>query len=149
MHAIPVWFWVMLSTIPTFLGSIAIIMPVVARVGGWSRLAESYQAVVPVQGRRWKFRSIGMRYGMDYNGCIEFAVDSFGLEVGVFALFRIGHATLFIPWGDISLATHPKSNSRIGLVPTKQPDVVLWISSRLAEQLREAAGAAWPQKSAG
>ena len=44
-----------------------------------------------------------MRKGTNYGNCLILAVNSDGIYLSVFFLFRIGHPPLFIPWPDVSM----------------------------------------------
>jgi hypothetical protein len=78
-----------------------IILFVLANIGGWSRLAQYYEAQSKFEGEKWSFKS--GRMGMtNYSGCLKIGSDDYGLYLAVLPLFRVGHPPLFIPWHDIT-----------------------------------------------
>ena len=61
---------------PAFVAIWLLTCVTIARVGGWRALAESYPAQGPLTatgmpGRRFRWRSLSLRWGTNYNGCIE------------------------------------------------------------------------------
>ena len=74
---------------------------VLATIGGWRRLAETYRFEGTFEGSRWRFTSARMRWGVNYNGCLTIGANERGLYVAVLFLFRLAHPPLFIPWSDV------------------------------------------------
>ena len=72
-----------------------------AQLGGWSRLAQHYQAQTDFTGKKWRFKS--GRMGLtNYSACLTIGANNSGLYVAVLPLFRVGHPPLLIPWADIT-----------------------------------------------
>lgn len=84
-----------------FVGLWVFVLFLIARLGGWSRLAEYYQTQTRFEGQIWRFRSGRFRWA-SYNGCLTLGANDRGLYLAVFPLFRVGHPPLFIPWYDIT-----------------------------------------------
>jgi len=74
---------------------------ILATIGGWRRLAETYRFEGTFEGSRWRFTSARMRWGVNYNGCLTIGANERGLYVAVLFLFRLAHPPLFIPWSDV------------------------------------------------
>ena len=117
----------------------------VARIGGWSLLAEIYRSSEPFEGSKWRFQSAQMRWWMNYNNCLTVGTNSRGLYLATFLLFRPGHPPLFVPWTDVSV------NRRPGILFTywdfrfrRAPDLSFRINDRLKERIAGAAGRSWP-----
>jgi len=72
-----------------------------ALLGGWRRLAESYRLDGVFEGARWYMRSGRMRWGVNYNGCLTLGANGRGLYLAVMVLFRAAQPPLFIPWSDV------------------------------------------------
>lgn len=78
-----------------------VVLSLLANIGGWSRLAQHYQAQTKFQGKKWHFRS--GRMGLtNYSACLTIGLNNYGLYVAVLPLFRVGHPPLLIPWSDIT-----------------------------------------------
>jgi len=117
-----------------------LVMQLVARLSGWSRLAEQYRATQPFQGEKWRFQSINMRYLSHYNGCVTFGADLQGLYVAVLFFFRVGHPPLLIPWGELEI--QPKDRwmmSGYELRFLRVPGVTMWVRRNLGEKILRAA----------
>jgi hypothetical protein len=124
------------------------ITTLIGRVGGWGLLGREYAAQDPMPEERWRFQSAFMRYGTAYRNALTVAADYRGLYVAPFVIFRAGHPPLFVPWGEISVAGREENfGPWIELRFARVPSVPLKIPERLAEKLRERAGASWPRES--
>ena len=112
----------------------------IARLSGWSRLAEQYRATQPFQGERWRFQSIQMRYLSHYNNCVTFGADLQGLYIAMFFVVRAGHPPLLIPWQDLEI--RPKTRWGFGgyeLSFPRVPGVTMWVIPKLGEKIVRAA----------
>src|SRR5947208_2301000 len=97
--------WLILGYIPLFLTVWFGSMYLIARVGGWRDLGRVYGTEIPMEfARQWRNKQGKMRYATGYNGCLNIAANSMGMQLSVWKMFRPGHPTLFIPWGDLSTA---------------------------------------------
>jgi len=112
----------------------------VARMSGWKALAEVYPLLSDPTGPKLRFQSASLRWSTNYTGIVHFSIDSQGLYLSVFVLFKIGHPPMFIPWSEI------RSESRAGLIPsltlrfTRKPKVPMTISRALGERLAAMSG---------
>lgn len=124
-----------------FVSIFVFVMPLVAKMGGWSLLAQHYAVQLPFAGQRFRFRSAQLRGHTNYGNCMTFGADSFSLYMAVIILFRVGHPPLLIPWQDVTMR-----EVRAWLVPAvemrfaKEPQINVRISRRLAEELLASAG---------
>lgn len=121
-----------------FAALVLFIMPLVAKISGWSLLATHYAAQLPFSGDTFRFRSAQFRGHSNYGNCLTFGTDAFGLHIAVFPLFRLGHTPLYVPWSEIRAR-----EVRAWLMPAvefyfeKAPQVTMRISRSLAESLLE------------
>lgn len=77
-----------------------------ASMGGWRRLAESFPAQDQPRGRRF-FMQSGKVGIVNYGSCLTIYSAPDGLYLSVWFPFRLGHQPLFIPWSAIRRAkTH-------------------------------------------
>jgi len=114
---------------------------------GWHELAGEYPLSGAFNGQRWRFRSANMRWGTHYGNCLTFGADQAGLFVSVVFPFRCGHPPLSIPWSEISVrqTRYFFNSERAEFRFRRAPSIPLYVSPALAEDLRAAAGSAWPQ----
>ena len=125
-----------------------IVCVVISRLGGWSQLAGAYQDALPVTPapiRRWRMRSARMRWGTNYNGILNIGVDTQGLRLSVFFLFRPAHPPLFIPWHDIAVSpTKALFYKGYSLTFARAPGVKVTIRDDLFREVSTAAADHWP-----
>lgn len=71
----------------------------IAKLGGWSRLAKRYRTEEAPEGTL--HGSVSARIGLaSYNGMLSCVTNEFGLFLKPMVLFRCGHPPLFIPWSE-------------------------------------------------
>jgi hypothetical protein len=114
---------------------------VMATIGGWRRLAESYRAIDEFDGERWRFRSARMGW-VGYNNCLTFGVNATGLYLAVLFPFRLGHPPLLIPWSEIDVS---EQKTWVGFKYCEfrfrqAPSVIVRIAGGLGTTLLRAAG---------
>jgi hypothetical protein len=97
--------WIIPIAIAGFAAFWCGIVWLIATVGGWHSLARVYRSQLPFSGHTWRFRSGRMGGFAKYNGVLTVGVNSAGLYLAVFPLFRPGHPPLFIPWHDITVSS--------------------------------------------
>ncbi len=113
-------------------------------VSGWHELARSYRHAGQFLGTRWRFQN-GRRLLMGFHNVLTLGVNSQGMYLGTFVLFRVGLPPLFIPWGDVSTKERKVLLWKVVEFRFRQaPSVFLRLSSTLAEKMRAAAGDCWP-----
>ena len=122
-----------------------LVMFLLGRVSGWARLAEDYRSDSEMPSKRFRMRSVMIRWA-HYGNCVTFGVDYRGLHMATFGPL-LGHPRLLIPWPDISVT--PKKvwwTACAELRFRRAPEIPVLISARLADQLTSAAGASSPAK---
>ncbi len=134
-----------------FVGLWIAISYLVARLGGWAKLATFYRFSGPFDGQCWRFQSAELRWKMGYNNCLTVGANSAGLYLSVLFLFRLGHPGLFIPWTDISITPGKRGFWSIyrEFRFRQAPMIPFRISQRLAQRIKESAGSAFPVEDPG
>lgn len=122
-----------------------IVMSMIARISGWSLLAEHYEATDGYEGPKKFGQSALMERikGMParYNGVLVFGADVRGLRLSVLFLFRPFHPALAIPWSDIETDSRKAFlGERVEIRARRAPNVKIVISPSLAKRLAEASG---------
>ena len=112
----------------------------IARVGGWSSLADAYPSRLPFNETCWSLQRARFRWGVGYNGVLRVCADAQALHLSVLSLFRPGHPPLSIPWEDI---TGSRRVFWIELRFRRTNSVFMRISPGLAEKLEQAAAGMW------
>ena len=87
---------------PLFVATWFLSLHFIAAVGGWRELARVYAATGPIAAvAEWRNRGARLGFATKYNGCVNIAVSSMGMQLSLWRILRIGHPPLFIPWSDI------------------------------------------------
>lgn len=73
---------------------------VIATVSGWRRIAALYPATCSPRGRCYGMQSATVGWA-NYNNCLTIHASDEGLHIKPWALFKFGHAPLFLPWSAI------------------------------------------------
>jgi hypothetical protein len=122
---------------------------ILALMSGWNRLSKRFRHRGNFDGETWPFRSARMRTLIRFGCALTMGADESGLYMAVFPLFRMCHPPLLIPWSEVSIVRSERGlifKKRLLLLGRKEA-ISLSISSSLAENLKEAAGKAWPVES--
>ena len=120
----------------------SLILFLLAKLGGWSALAERYRMDRPFQGSLWRYQ-FGFLGSTRYNGALTVGSGSEGLYLAVFVFFRPFHPPLLIPWSEVSLGGRKTIlfgvlvEFRLG----PEPLASLWLPNALAQQIASAPGA--------
>jgi hypothetical protein len=80
-----------------------LICVMIARLGGWSRLARDYALTTPPPQAILRGQSLRMGF-FSYNRSVRMAAGDAGLYLATFPLFRAGHPPLLLPWSAVSAA---------------------------------------------
>lgn len=110
---------------------------ILAKVGGWQKLARIYRHDGQFNGKRWHFRSCRMNGYVNYNGCLTFGASSAGLYLKILPLFCFYHPPLLIPWSQIKTEKNNDS-SYCKLTFSPIPDIQILISESLCEKILSA-----------
>jgi len=124
----------------------AVVLSLLALLGGWRELARCYPANLPFSGKRWWFQSGNMR-AVNYGGCLIIGANAEGLHLAVLFPFRPGHPPIFIPWSQVSAreTTRWRFFRFVELRFSAAPNVPLQIHRGLADKIEQHVGAAWPR----
>ena len=90
---------------PLFIGGWLAISCFLSVIGGWHALAKRYRSTMSTSGKLFSFASMGLGRGffpVSYRSCLFVRLDSAGIGLSVFPLFRFFHPKLFIPWSAVS-----------------------------------------------
>src|SRR4051812_33452132 len=102
----------LLFLIPVFvllvIGGMFYVMPLlVARLGGWARLAENFRATASPTGTRFRHESVRVN-SVNYNNGVGIWVTREGFFLVMSPFLRTGHDPLFIPWSEVHDAVTEK-----------------------------------------
>ena len=92
--------WFIPLFIVVWLGGCALL----AHVSGWASLSKRYAVTGRVDGKRFHFASstLGRKYlSVGHGNCLFVTINSQGLRLSVFFLFRFLCPPLFLPWSSI------------------------------------------------
>ncbi len=124
-----------------------VIFPVIARISGWSTIANFYRFTGEFQGKRWYFQSAEMRWKMGYNSCLTIGTNESGLYLSIFFPFRFGHPNLFIPWGEVTFDKKKGFIRKFVEFRFKQaPMIPFCLSEKLGNLIIESSGYMEPKK---
>ena len=112
-----------------------VIVWLIAKLSGWSKLADSYPSRIPFNETCWSLQSARFRWNSNYSGILRVCADSQALHLSVFSLFRPGNPPLSIPWEDISATAY---GIGVELRFYRTENVPIRISRRLAGRLEQA-----------
>jgi hypothetical protein len=128
------YFWIVL---PVFW---VLLCRFIARMSGWAALAESYSAQSDFTGKVMRFQSGSFRWSTNYSGMLNIGADTRGLSLSVIAIFRAGHAALFIPWSDVRTELHGVFTPSMRLTFSRHPKCPLIVSRNLAQRIASMSG---------
>ncbi len=74
----------------------------VAQLGGWASLAETFATDRPPAGETFDWTSGKCNFISTYNNCLTVSVSDEGIRIRPMLLFRFAHKALFIPWDAIA-----------------------------------------------
>ena len=99
---IPLGVWISLAAIAYSLGIWFLVLWIFPISSGWRKLAKQFNAppLAPVDTRRLGSAFIG---AVRYNGALKTAIDSRGLFLIPYRIFRPFHPPLLIPWSEMRI----------------------------------------------
>lgn len=111
------------------------LMLLLSRLSGWKLLADAYALQRP-----WEGEKLWMNWGrlrwVGYNGCLVLGQDAGGIYLHVWPIFNLGHAPLYIPRQDLSIAQKKSLGwSYADISIAKAPSVPFALSARSAKKL--------------
>jgi hypothetical protein len=89
---------------PLFIGGWLTILCFLSLIGGWHTLAKRFRATSISSGKLFAFASMGLGRGLfpvSYGNCLFVRLDSTGISLSIFPIFRFFHPRLFIPWSAV------------------------------------------------
>lgn len=118
-------------------------------LSGWAFLARHYRAARPYAGRYERVRSSQMGPLGPFGGArnaLNLGVDSQGLHLRMFILFRLNCRDLFIPWPETTV-TRGRSffMDYIEFHFRQTPKIAVRIYGKAGGVIQTLAGAAWPE----
>jgi len=121
---------------------------IISRMGGWSLLAKAYLTQAnTLDGESWRFQSIHMRWGTNYNNCVTVRANALGLGLSVIWLLRIGHPPLLIPWSDITIYRVKRSRffpSWIEFRFRLEPSIPIRVNKKLFSKILDSSDIYYP-----
>jgi len=123
----------------------SVVLSLIARLSGWSLLAEYYEAADAYDGPRRRFQSISMErlkfVPSNYGGVVEFGADARGLHISLFILFRPFHPPLVIPWSDLKVETRQVLMwTQAVLIAARAPEVKIMVPGPTAQWIAMQSG---------
>ncbi|WP_298960068.1 hypothetical protein [uncultured Roseibium sp.] len=76
----------------------SVIVFLIGRLGGWSRLSRLYPGNQPPPGQSWRWVSASFGLFASYRKCLDITLSNAGLYLRPVIIFRIGHSPILIPW---------------------------------------------------
>ncbi|WP_298983800.1 hypothetical protein [uncultured Roseibium sp.] len=76
----------------------SVIVFLIGRLGGWSRLSRLYPGNQPPPGQSWRWVSASFGLFASYRNCLDITLSNAGLYLRPVIIFRIGHSPILIPW---------------------------------------------------
>jgi hypothetical protein len=122
------------------------LLNLIARMSGWSQLAEAYRHRGRFDGFRKRVVFAQLRGGWFFGlpseyGGLTMGSNPQGLYLAVFPLFRPGHPPLFVPWRDVTASLERRGLFTFATFAFRQgPRVRLRVWHRPARQVVDAAG---------
>jgi hypothetical protein len=94
--------------LPVFVVGWIAVCGLLARLSGWTILAQRFGADGPMEGERFRFASgsLGREiFPVSYGHCLFVTVGSQGLGISLFLPFRVLSPPLVIPWAEVESMT--------------------------------------------
>ncbi len=111
------------------------VMLVLAKMGGWSKIAQLFAFSGSFAGDLYRFQSASFGF-TNYGNCLNVGVNDIGLYMVPFFLFRSFHKPLFIPWNYICAEKRKVwLFERVRLTVTEVPGVHIDISKGLFQKM--------------
>jgi hypothetical protein len=129
-----------------FVAMWVVTLKMISTMSGWGALAKRFRDHTRSYKYLWLFQSARMRFYAGYGSCVNIGADESGLRLAVFAVFRMGHPPLRIPWDEISVKAREYGIlfKKRELLLGQQEAIPFRISKSLANKVQQAAGRSWP-----
>jgi hypothetical protein len=133
---------------PLIVGWLFLLLFLTNRISGWGLLARRFRAPEPWRGQSWRWQSAQFRGWFGYNNCLTIGADRQWLSLSTMPIFRLFfHPPLVIPWHEIEVETGKSFWGLYGWTQLRigtEERVTVRVNNKVAERLRQAAGAGWP-----
>lgn len=142
------------------------LISMIARLGGWRRLALAYPFDEANQLREkshplgidvneakqnsparktFAMQSLVLGRFVNYNHVVHFTVREDGLLLTVMRIFRFGHLPMLLRWSDLTAEPTTRMGFKMMRLQARgEPSIPITITAKLAQQLAAAAGHRWP-----
>ena len=122
-----------------FVGGWVFVSWLIAKMGGWSRLAEAYRCTNAFEGSSFRCQSGGVGKA-SYSNILTVGGDNDGLYLALLFLFRPFHPPLYIPWSEIAMEAKEEKAlffryRCVILTFASAPGVTLKLKAKLLEKL--------------
>lgn len=117
------------------------IVLLIARLGGWIKLAKLFPATQERSGEVCGYASARFRMFVGYSRCLTITVSQSGIHMRPMLAFRIGHDPIFIPWDAVQdirqkgLALFPVLDMQVQLPDAAGTITISFFGRRLVETL--------------
>jgi hypothetical protein len=112
--------------------------------GSWQQLAATYGYREKFVGQTWKFQYVAVNRS-EYKNSVTVGINSTGLYLAPFSLFRTGHPPILIPWAELQLEEERTWTATMyALRLSSRPQIKIKITEELFKKLETAAGGQLP-----
>lgn len=130
--------WEMYLALALIPGLFAGLLVAIAKIGGWSRLAQTFPAgVEPDDGICFRGQFLGIGW-CDYNGCVRIRVCVAGIYLAVSPII-VGHAPVLLPWSAMRFVEERRRRFlSVAFIEVGQPTIArLRLPLRVIDAARE------------
>jgi len=143
--------WLQFAFVLFFIGLWLGVTYLLSYLSGWAFLARHYRAAQPFAGRYERVRASQMGPLGPFGGArnaLYVGIDSAGLHLRMFILFRVNCRDLFIPWPEITV-TRGRSffMDFVEFHFRQAPKIRVRIFGKAGDVIKALAGPAWPAES--
>jgi hypothetical protein len=112
--------------------------------GAWQQLAVTYGYKDKFVGQTWKFQYAAINRS-EYKNSMTVGINSTGLYLAPFALFRTGHPPILMPWAELQIEEERTwAATMYALRPNSRPQIKIQITDDLFKKLETSAGGQLP-----
>jgi hypothetical protein len=124
--------FMLLLVLGVSIGSVMLVMYIMQRVSGWSRLAGEFPAQPPAQGARGGLTSVGFHCLCNYNNCVRWRADEDYLHLSLMPPFGwFYHPPISIPWVAVEIVD---PRGRWGAAKIRVLDIPIRVPKKMIER---------------
>lgn len=99
---VPLWSWIVLGSVAYCIALWYLVLWILAVSSGWRKLSRRFYVPAPLSAEPGQptMARIG---AVRYNGALKIAMESRGLFLAPYRIFRPFHPPLLIPWSEIQI----------------------------------------------